>query len=83
MTTDDYTLRKIRNERRRLRAALEENKERIADRCDQLLNPSPARSRMELWVNRAESAFAIYDGVMTGYKLLRTVRRVLPRKKKK
>jgi len=77
-----YTLETIAAEKERLRVRLAASKARISRQAEALFGPPPAANKVQRWTNHAERAFAIYDGVMTGYKLFRSFRNLFRRRKR-
>ena len=57
--------------------------DRIRDHWHALMDPPPADTKVQQWVNSAERAVAVYDGVMMGYKLLRRFRGLFSHRKKR
>ena len=55
-----------------LHKKLDKNRASIAKKWQLLFAPpSESESKVQMWVNQAERAVAVYDGVMMGYKLFR------------
>lgn len=71
MTDKKYSIESLQQEKNSLRKQLEKNKANISLHWTTLFNPPEPDSKMQKWVNQAERAYAIYDGVMLGYKLFR------------
>ena len=69
--TTKYTVELLQQERAKIRKQLEANKTAIVNHWASLVTPAPADTKVQMWVNQAEKAYAIYDGVMLGYKLFR------------
>ncbi len=69
--TTKYTVESLQQERAKIRKQLEANKTAIVNHWASLVTPAPADTKVQMWVNQAEKAYAIYDGVMLGYKLFR------------
>ncbi len=81
-----YTFEALDAERAKLRSQIETSRSRISKRWTALTTPPPEANQFQHWVNQGERAFAIYDGVMTGYKLCRrlgNVASLFKRKNKK
>lgn len=83
MTKKIYTLEEMALQKQALRKALSENQAGIRIKLDALFTPPPAETKMQGWMNNASRLFAVYDGVMTGYKLMRTFGWIFGRRKKK
>lgn len=83
MTRQRYTLESIKAKSDSMDAELARRKERLRRRWDDLVAPPEVDDNLSLWANRAEAALSLYDGFMTGYKLLKTFDFLIPRKKKR
>lgn len=66
-----YTIESLQQRRSQLQKQLNNSKEVITDQWIKLFAPPQAETKVQMWVNQAERAYAIYDGVMLGYKLIR------------
>lgn len=82
MIRHTYTLSEIEIRRSQTEKALRQMELRIKEKTNRLLAPPPAANKMQEWINNAERAYAVYDGVMTGYKLLKKLKRVFRRNRK-
>lgn len=82
MVRHTYTLEEIDLRREQARQAFRKTERDIKRQVDALLAPPPAGNKMQEWIGHAERAYAIYDGVMTGYRLYRRFRGFFRRKKK-
>lgn len=71
MTDKKYSIESLQQEKSSLREQLETNKANISLHWTTLFNPPQSDSKVQNWVNQAERVYAIYDGVMLGYKLFR------------
>lgn len=69
--TKKYTIESLQQEKLKVRKQLNANKTAILNHWTSLVSPTPTDSKVQMWVNQAEKAYAIYDGVMLGYKLFR------------
>lgn len=69
-----YDLASIQAKHQELRKQLAVSRAAIARQYEELTTPPVADNKMEYWVNQAGRAAAVYDGVMTGYKLFRRFR---------
>lgn len=74
IVTPRHNLSTIEAEKQKLKEQIAESEASIARCYDELFAPPVAENRMEYWVNQAGRAAAVYDGVMTGYKLFRRFR---------
>lgn len=64
-----YTQTGLEQQRAKLRAEIRQCESRIARQWEVLVTPPPENTVVQKYVNKAEKAYAIYDGVMLGYKL--------------
>lgn len=71
----------LQKRRAELQAEMQKTRESIALQASLLFTPAPATTKMQHWVQQAERAVAVYDGVMTGYKLFQKFRSVFVGKK--
>ena len=71
MTDKKYSIESLQQEKSSLRKQIETNKANISLHWTTLFNPPQSDSKVQNWVNQAERVYAIYDGVMLGYKLFR------------
>ncbi len=86
MNTKKYTLESIGAQRARIGKQLRSKSELMRRRYNSLFAPPPpSHNVVERYVNFAEQAWALFDGVRTGYKVLRRMSGFLhlPRKRKK
>ncbi len=83
MPQSDYTLEGIQAERDKLSLEIKKKETAIRQKWAGIVAPPPAENRFQQWTNRAEAAFSVYDGFMTGYKLLRLFGVFFRRGKKK
>lgn len=77
-----YTLNDINSRRDALRAEMLASSERITDLWHDLVTPPPADSKSEILISNFQRGFAIFDGVMTGYKILRRFGMFIPKRKR-
>lgn len=82
MTKQKYTLEDIKAQRAALAADIKEKEQGIRQKWAELVKPPTSENQFQLWANRAAAAYTLYDGFMTGYKVLRTFNSVFRRKKK-
>ncbi|MGM9687669.1 MAG: hypothetical protein ACI3YD_01335 [Alloprevotella sp.] len=72
MKQNCYTPELLQKKLQTLHARLDENKASIAEQWHTLFAPpAESGSKLQHWMNQADRAIAVYDGVMLGYKLLR------------
>jgi len=74
-----YTLQTLQAERAELKKQIQARREGIARRWDALFAPPAEASHAERITNNIGRVIAVYDGVMTGYKLLRQFRHLRDR----
>ncbi len=79
----EYTLEEIHRQRQKLSKRIDKKEQEIRRKWRDLVAPPEVEDTLHLWTNRAEAAFSLYDGFMTGYKLLRSFGFSFGRKKKK
>ena len=79
----EYTLEEIQRQRQKLTKRINKKEREIRNKWRDLVAPPDVEDTLQLWTNRAEAAFSLYDGFMTGYKLLRSFDFSFGRKKKK
>lgn len=70
-----YTHERLQREKQQLQKEILRSKKAISRHWNNLTATPPETSKLQGWVNQAEKAFVVYDGVMTGYKLLRRFNR--------
>ncbi len=83
MATDIYTSEKLRAEKAQLQKELKQCARRISQHWAALTAPPEETTKFRGWVNQAERAYVVYDGVMTGYKLMKRFNRFAELFKKK
>ncbi len=76
-----YTLEEIHARRKELRARIAASEASIVEQWNDLTAPPLVDNPIQLWTNRAQAAYSIYDGLMTGYKLFRRYRGFFKKKK--
>lgn len=54
-----------------LKQALHAHEQSLREGFTALVAPPTPTSQFALWVNRAQAAYNLYDGIATGYKLAR------------
>ena len=77
------TLQALSVRKAELKKELTQTSESIRDHWHALMDPPPADTKVQQWVNSAERAVAVYDGLMMGYKLLRRFRGLFSHRKKR
>ena len=76
-------LEKLELQRSRVKEEIRQSENRIARHWDSLTTPPPETTVVQKYVNKAEKAYVIYDGVMLGYKLCKRFNRFAGLFKKK
>ena len=81
----DYTPEAIEARKAELRQQIKEKQEALIKKANMLTQPEAAETTSQKWINNIGKAIAIYDGLMTGYKIYRGVRAFsfLPWKKRR
>ncbi len=77
MTESHYSIQSLQSRRKDLQQQLDESKTAIAGHWGKLFAPAQTDTKVQMWVSQAERAYAIYDGVMLGYKLFRRFNSVM------
>lgn len=73
MNTKQYTLESIQAQTEQLKVEARKSGKQLKKHFHEVFAPPATTSDMERWVNHAESAYALYDGLATGYKLLKNL----------
>ena len=72
--TDPYTLEAIQAHTDALRVELAKRRQRMRAHYHEIFAPpAPTNSKVQTLVRRASTAYAIFDGFWTGYKMLRVL----------
>lgn len=83
----NYTIEDLKDLKRQSDSEIDRSRSDILKLWVSLTTPPSSDGKVQNWVNQVERAVALYDGVMTGYKLLRrfgsVVRRITPKKTKR
>lgn len=74
-----YTIESLREESKRLHSELDKCGASIGRKWTDLTTPTAAQGKVQMWVGQAEKAIALYDGIMTGYKLFKALSRWRPK----
>lgn len=80
-TTQPYTLELIAQLKRRKRDELRESGTRIREMGQELFAPQESSNRMEHAMNYINAGISAYDGILTGLKIFRRIRRFFASKK--
>ncbi|MGL5273244.1 MAG: hypothetical protein ACRC8J_07150 [Phocaeicola sp.] len=83
MQTIYASLEDITQRRKELEKEIDLKEECLAELTNQLFTVSPPKSQTEALVQYAQSAVWIFDGVMTGIRIVRRFRNFFGSKKKK
>lgn len=75
------TLEEISQRKKEVKRQINIQKALMQSTASELFAPTKAANKMELFMNSFNSGMAVFDGVMTGLKIMRRVR-LLFRKKK-
>ncbi len=81
----DYTPESIEARKAELRQQIKEKQEALFKKANGLTQSEAAETTSQKWINNIGKAIAIFDGLMTGYKIYRGVRAFsfLPWKKRR
>lgn len=72
--TDPYTLEAIQAHTDALRAELAKRRQSLRAHYHEIFAPpAPTNNKVQTLVRRASTAYAIFDGFWTGYKMLRVL----------
>lgn len=86
LNSKTYTLDLIREEKKKVRKKIRKSSERMRETYRSMVAPpkKPA-TKMETFMNAFDQGMAIYDGIMMGMRIVRTIRSMFgsSRKKKK
>lgn len=74
------TLDQISERKKNVRKELEDQKSIIQEQTKELFYPQPKDTGISSFMDSFNKGLALYDGVMTGIKLMRKVRRFLTKK---
>ena len=86
MTTPDDTSNKpitleiIRQQKAEKLAEIRASKQRISESARQLFRPVETAGGASILVNKFSSGIAIFNGVMTGFKIIKRIRSLFKRK---
>ena len=79
-----YTLDLIREEKKQVRKQILESTDRIRSTYQGMVAPpKPPTTKMESFMNAFDQGMAIYDGVMMGMRIVRTIRSIFGSSRKK
>lgn len=75
------TLEEITRQKKAVRLQIREQRDRIQQTATELFSPVKATTKVEMLMNSVNSSIAVFDGVMTGLRIMRRVRGLFRRKK--
>lgn len=75
------TLEEITRQKKAVRLQIREQRDRIQQTATELFSPVKATTKVEMLMNSVNSGIAVFDGVMTGLRIMRRVRGLFRRKK--
>lgn len=81
-----YSMSSLQEKQAALQKEIEKSRHEMARHWQSLTMRPDGHSRSQLWMSQLERSLIVYDGVMTGYKLLRrfnTLTSLFKRKKRK
>lgn len=81
-TSTPVTLEEIALRKQQLLMQIRSQKAKIQLTAGDLFAPVTAETKMEMFMNSVNSGIAMYDGVMTGIKVVRRIRNFFKSKKK-
>lgn len=76
------TLEEITQRKEALKKEIVQKEERISELTHELFSASPPKTGVESIMQHAQSALWIYDGVMTGVKVVRRFQRFFGKRKR-
>ncbi|MGL4520420.1 MAG: hypothetical protein ACRCUJ_12295 [Phocaeicola sp.] len=83
MQANYITLQEITQRKEELKKEIDLKEERISELTNELFSTSTPKTGAEAIIQHAQSAVWVYDGVMTGVKIVRRFQRFFGTKKKK
>ena len=75
------TLEEITRQKKAVRLQIREQRDRIQQTATELFSPVKATTKVEMLMNSVNSGIAVFDGVMTGLRIMRRVRGLFRLKK--
>lgn len=81
MKKNSYTPEELEARRARLTKEIDKKERIIRHKWQEIIAPPAADNKLAQWINRAEAAYSIFDGAMTGYRLFRTFSSYFRRRK--
>ncbi|MBU3854303.1 MAG: hypothetical protein H9789_10925 [Candidatus Paraprevotella stercoravium] len=79
-----YTLDLIREEKRQVRKQIQESSDRIRNTYQNMVAPpKQPTTKMETFMNAFDQGMAIYDGIMMGMRIVRSIRSIFGSSRKK
>ncbi len=83
MTQPDYSMLYIETEKARLQAEMKKLRLSMKERTESLFAPPVEETRTQRVMNTIERGVALWDGLWTGYKVIKVLGLLLPSKKKR
>ncbi len=80
MEKETTALERLSRRRVQLSREADECAAEIRKHWETLFTPPPADTKVQGWMAQVERAVAVYDGVVTGYKLMKRLGAFLPNK---
>lgn len=81
MPKQQHSLDLIRNLREQKKQEADVSKARIQKLTNQLFAPQESKGKIDGWMKQLNTGIAAYDGIMTGFKLLRRLRYIFTRRR--
>ena len=79
-TKEVITLNKIYQQKAEKLAEIQASKQRIANQTRELFHPSETANGTNALVNNFSSGIAIFNGIMTGFKIIKRIRNLFRNK---
>ncbi|MBR6926367.1 MAG: hypothetical protein IKH52_04070 [Bacteroidaceae bacterium] len=83
MIQQDYTPEALAVKKAQLRELISAKRDAISRMVDELITPDPATTRAEQFATTFSRAIAIADGALTGYRLVKRLGWLVPKRKKR
>ena len=80
-TSPVITLEEISRRKKEVKKQIEIQKVLMTSTASELFSPTKATNKMEFFMNSFNSGMAVFDGVMTGLKIMRRIRLLFKKKK--
>jgi hypothetical protein len=76
------TLTDLTREKASLKAKIRKSEKQMKKISKQLFTPTPAATKADIFFQAAKKGFALYDGIMMGYKVTKLMQSLLKVRKK-